>query len=242
MIEHSDLTTKVYQWLKERIMHHAFLPGDKLDIQQLADDLGVSRTPVKDAINRLTAEGLVILRSRRGTYVATLTPAALRDLFETRMMIECWTVQHATAETMRATTPAMRALFDRSARIITGVSAADFDYSAYFALDLDLHALLVGLTGNAVLLELHHAVTARMSAGRIYYPGEGEVLRRSHEAHREHAAIIQAIADSDRDALLAAVRVHIATSMEHTAWLLERAAQARPDCHAVEPAYVGGGL
>ena len=242
MIEHSDLTTKVYQWLKERIMHHAFLPGDKLDVQQLADDLGVSRTPVKDAINRLTAEGLVTLRSRRGTYVATLTPTALRDLFETRMMIECWVVQHATAEAMRAAAPTMRALFDRSARIITGARAADFDYSAYFALDLDLHALLISLTGNGVLLDWHHAVIARMSAGRIYYPGEDEVLRRSHDAHREHAAIIQAIADGDRDGLLAAVQGHIATSMEHTAWLLDRAAQARMDSRAVAPTPNEGGL
>ncbi len=138
MIEHSDLTTKVYQWLKGRIMHHAFLPGDKLDIQQLADDLGVSRTPVKDAINRLTSEGLVVLRSRRGTYVATLTPAALRDLFETRTMIECWAAEHATREAMLAAAPAMQALFDRSTTIIAEADAAHFDYSAYFALDLDL--------------------------------------------------------------------------------------------------------
>jgi len=220
VIEHSDLTTKVYQWLKERIMHHAFLPGDKLDVQQLADDLGVSRTPVKDAINRLTAEGLVILRSRRGTYVATLTPTALRDLFETRMMIECWAVQQATAEAMHAAAPAMQALFDRSTCIITGADATDFDYAAYFALDLDLHALLIGLTGNAVLLDLHHVAMARMSVGRLYYPGEDEVLRRSHRAHAEHATIVHAVSDRDRDGLLAAVRAHISASMEHTAWLL----------------------
>ncbi len=229
MIEHSDLTTKVYQWLKERIMHHAFLPGDKLDVQQLADDLGVSRTPVKDAINRLTSEGLVILRSRRGTYVATLTPTALRDLFETRMMLECWAVQRATTDAMCAAAPGMQALFDHGARIITGADVTDFDYSAYFALDLDLHALLIGLTGNAVLLDLHHGAMARMSVGRLYYPGEDEVLRRSHGAHAEHAAIVQAISDRDRAGLLAAVRAHINASMEHTTWLLARAA-ARLDC------------
>jgi len=238
VIEHSDLTTKVYQWLKERIMHHAFLPGDKLDVQQLADDLGVSRTPVKDAINRLTAEGLVILRPRRGTYVATLTPTALRDLFETRMMIECWAVQQATADAMRAAALPMQALFDRSARIITDANVTDFDYSAYFALDLDLHALLIGLTGNAVLLDLHHGAMARMSAGRLYYPGEDEVLRRSHRAHAEHAAIVHAVSDRDREGLLIAVRAHIAASMEHTAWLLDRAAQARMDVRAVEPTWI----
>ncbi len=233
MIEHSDLTTKVYQWLKERIMHHTFLPGDKLDVQQLADDLGVSRTPVKDAINRLTSEGLVVLRSRRGTYVATLTPTVMRDLFETRMMFECWAVQHATPDAMRAAAPEIQALFDRSARIITGANPADFDYSAYFALDLDLHAMLVGLTGNTVLLDLHHAIMARMSVGRIYYPGEDEVLRRSHSAHDEHAAIVRGLSDSDRDGLLAAVRAHITASMRHTAWLLDRAAQANLEAAAL---------
>lgn len=222
MIEHSDLTTKVYRWLKERIMHHAFLPGDKLDIQQLADDLGVSRTPVKDAINRLTSEGLVVLRSRRGTYVATLTPTVLRDLFEARTMIECYAAERATWDAMVAAAPAMQRLFDRSTTLIAEVDAAHFDYSAYYALDTDLHATIVGLTGNAVLLDLHHGIMARMSVGRIYYPAEDEVLRRSHAAHREHAAIVRAFVCGDADALSEAVRDHISASMDHTAWLLAR--------------------
>ncbi len=132
MIEHSDLTTKVYQWLKERIMHHAFLPGDKLDIQQLADDLGVSRTPVKDAINRLTSEGLVVLRSRRGTYVATLSLADLHDLFQVRTIIESWAVQHGVPEVMADGATEMQAIFDRSTAIIEGANAATFDYAAYY--------------------------------------------------------------------------------------------------------------
>jgi DNA-binding GntR family transcriptional regulator len=228
MIEHSDLTTKVYQWLKGRIMHHAFLPGEKLDIQRLADDLGVSRTPVKDAINRLTSEGLVVLRSRRGTYVATLTPAVLRDLFEMRMMIECWAAEHTERDAMLAVAPAMQALFDRSTAIIAEADAAHFDYSSYYALDVDLHTILVGLTGNATLLDLHHGIMARMSAGRIYYPGEEEVLRRSHIAHGEHAAIVRAFVQGDVGALVNAVRTHINASMDHTAWLLARYVQANP--------------
>ncbi len=207
-------------------MHHAFLPGDKLDVQQLADDLGVSRTPVKDAINRLTSEGLVVLRSRRGTYVATLTPTVLWNLVATRMMIESWAVQHATVGSLHRITPEMQAVFDRSTAVITGAAAADFDYSAYFALDLQLHALLIGLTNNAVLLDLHQVILARMSVGRIYYPGEDEVLRRSYSAHAEHAAIVCAVAAGDRDTLLAAVQAHINASKEHTEWLLDRATNA----------------
>lgn len=225
MIEHSDLTTKVYQWLKERILHHAFLPGEKLDVQQLADDLGVSRTPVKDAINRLASEGLVVLQSRRGTYVATLTPETLRDLFDLRMMTESWAVQHLTPDAMATVANEVQEMFDRSARIIIGSDAAHFDYSAFYALDMQMHARIVGLSGNAELLDLHHLVTARLSVGRIYFPGEDEVFIRSLAAHQEHAAIVGAFVNGDAPALLAAVRAHIEASMRHTEWLLDRFVQ-----------------
>ena len=174
------------------------------------------------AINRLTSEGLVVLRSRRGTYVATLTPTMLRELFETRTMIERWAVEHTPQEALAIAAPAVVAIFDSSTTIIAEADAAHFDYSAYYALDLDLHALVIGLAGTAVLLDLHHAIMARMSVGRIYYPGEDEVLRRSHVAHREHEAIVTAVVRGDRDALLDAVCAHINASMAHTAWLLDR--------------------
>src|SRR4051794_3328664 len=179
VIEHSDLTTKVYQWLKGRIMHHAFLPGDKLDVQQLADDLGVSRTPVKDAINRLTAEGLVVLQSRRGTYVARLNPAGLHDLFDARLMIETWAVQVLTPEQLGSVAVTVRDHFARADRIIAAGDVAHFDYPAFYALDTALHETLVRLAGNDILVEMHRTVIARAGVGRIYFPGDDEIWIRS---------------------------------------------------------------
>lgn len=227
VIEHSDLTTKVYQWLKDRILHHAFLPGDKLDVQQLADDLGVSRTPVKDAINRLTAEGLVVLRSRRGTYVATLTPTTLRDLFGSRMMIEAWSAQQLALAAMTGAAAAMQTLLDRSTAIIAGATPDHFDHPAFHLLDLALHERVVSLTRNAVVLDIHRVVMARMRVGRIYFPGEDEIFRRSLGAHEEHTAIVRAFVQGNGDALVDAVRAHISASQRHTAWLVDRFAQAR---------------
>lgn len=225
MIEHSDLTTKVYQWLKERILHHAFVPGEKLDVQQLADTLGVSRTPVKDAINRLTSEGLVVLRSRRGTYVATLTPETLRDLFDLRMMTESWAVQHLASDAMATKASAVQETFDRSTQIIIGSDAAQFDYSAFYALDMQMHAQIISQAGNTELLDLHQLVTARLSVGRLYFPGEEEIFIRSLAAQQEHAAIVGAFVIGDVPALLTAVRAHINASMHHTEWLLDRFVQ-----------------
>lgn len=222
IIEHSDLTTKVYQWLRDQILHHVFLPGDKLDVQQLADDLGVSRTPVKDAINRLTAEGLVVLQSRRGTYVARLTPAALHDLFDARLMIETWAAQALTPERMAAAAPMVRDLFARGDRIITSGDAAHFDYPAFYALDTTLHETLVRLAGNEILVDLHRTVIARAGVGRIYFPGDEEIWTRSLAAHEEHRAIVAAVAAGDVTALLDSVRAHIRASRAHTTMLLDR--------------------
>jgi DNA-binding GntR family transcriptional regulator len=228
IIEHSDLTTKVYQWLRDQILHHVFLPGDKLDVQQLADDLGVSRTPVKDAINRLTAEGLVVLRSRRGTYVARLTPAALHDLFDARLMIETWAAQELSAETMVAVASTVRDLFARGDRIITGGDAAHFDYPAFYGLDTQLHETLVRLAGNEILVEMHRTVIARAGVGRIYFPGDEEIWLRSLAAHEEHRAIIGAVAAGDAGMLLASIRAHILASRAHTTMLLDRFKEGTP--------------
>jgi DNA-binding GntR family transcriptional regulator len=222
IIEHSDLTTKVYRWLRDQILHHVFLPGNKLDVQQLADDLGVSRTPVKDAINRLTAEGLVVLRSRRGTYVARLTPAALHDLFDARLMIETWAAQALTPEQLASVASTIRDLFTRADRIITPGDAAHFDYPAFYALDTALHETLVRLAGNAILVEMHRTVIARAGVGRMYFPGDVEIWLRSLAAHEEHRAIAKAVAAGDVTALLASVRAHIRASRAHTTMLLDR--------------------
>lgn len=240
MIEHSDLTTKVYQWLKERILHHAFLPGDKLDVQQLADDLGVSRTPVKDAINRLTSEGLVVLQSRRGTYVARLTPDALHDLFDARLMIETWAAERATPERLAAIAPQVREQFAESDLIIARGDARRFDYPAFYALDARLHALLVGVAGNAVMREMHHMVMARAGVGRIYFPGDDEVWTRSLAAHAEHRAIVDAAVACDRAALRAAVQAHIRASRAHTTMLLARFDNLPPSSRELLSAADGG--
>lgn len=222
MIEHSALTTKVYEWLRDQILQHAFHPGDKLDIQYLADQLGVSRTPVKDAINRLAVEGLVVLQSRQGTYVATLTQETLRDLFEVRVMIESWAAEHLSADTLAENSARATDLFERCARLLDMPDGTRFDYNAFVALDTQLHSLIVNLTANAVLIEIYQRVITRAWIGRIYFEGGEEEFNRSQAAHNEHTAIVRAFANGDSAALAAALKTHAETSLAHTVSLLTR--------------------
>lgn len=226
MIEHSALTAKVYDWLRDAILHHRFRPGDKLDVQQLADQLGVSRTPVKDAVNRLTVEGLVVLRSRQGTYVATLSAPTLRELFAVREMIEREVAGQLSPAALRERVSAFADLVVRCGQLLAVPAADAFDYSAFVALDRQLHGEIVALAGNGALREIYQGVTARMWIGRLYYAGQEESFRRSLVSHDEHAAIVSACGEGDPRALAAALLAHSRSSQGHTLGVLARSPAA----------------
>jgi DNA-binding GntR family transcriptional regulator len=92
-IDNSNLLEKTYAVLKDRIVRRDFAPNQKLSIADLASQLGVSRTPVRDALNRLETEGLVKTVSRVGTFVNAIEIQDLVDIIDTRLMLELWVVE-----------------------------------------------------------------------------------------------------------------------------------------------------
>jgi DNA-binding GntR family transcriptional regulator len=92
-IDNSNLWDKTYVVLKDRIVRREFAPNQKLSIADLASQLGVSRTPVRDALNRLETEGLVKTVSRVGTFVNAIEIQDLIDIIDTRLMLELWVVE-----------------------------------------------------------------------------------------------------------------------------------------------------
>ena len=83
-LHRSRASDSVFDILRTNILARGFRPGDRLDVRALADQLGVSATPVKDAVTRLAAEGLIEIRPRSGTFVAELAPDAVAETFEIR--------------------------------------------------------------------------------------------------------------------------------------------------------------
>jgi DNA-binding GntR family transcriptional regulator len=222
VINENHLNGKVYAWLQERILHHLFLPGDKLDIPQIAEELGVSRTPVKEAINRLTVEGLVTLRNRRGTFVATLTEQAMHELIEARMMIESWAVDHLTLDAMIGAKHRVALMLDRIERSLLITKASLFDGDESYRLDREWHALLVQLAGNQTILEMHQKISARLHVGSLYFLSDEEAFERTRIIHVEHARMMRAFLDDDRAELGEAVALHIRNSETEYRRLLQR--------------------
>jgi DNA-binding GntR family transcriptional regulator len=219
-IDNRDLTSQVYTWLKASILNHELPPETKLDVGELATRLGVSRTPVKDAINRLASEGLITLYSRRGTYVTALSVETFLELADARAMLEGWVTDQVTATQLRSIQKQARALFQTGDHLIRVPDALSFDYSAYYALDLELHNAIMRLPGNSTILDLLRQIIDKMTVGRLYFQNYDEAYHRSLDAHEEHRRIVESIEAADPTALQEALRAHLLASRTYTIHLV----------------------
>jgi DNA-binding GntR family transcriptional regulator len=93
--ENLTLTDKIYSLIKLGVIHQEYLPGSRLADQEIAERLGVSRTPVREAINRLAAEGLVTIIPRQGAFVTELSQESIKEIYEIREVLESLAVQLA---------------------------------------------------------------------------------------------------------------------------------------------------
>src|SRR5579859_6707191 len=90
-----DLNEQAYQWVRERLLARQFGPGEKLSLQSLADELGVSRSPIHHALTRLVSEGLLTATPRRGYAVRPLTATLMRETHDARLALELFAVEAA---------------------------------------------------------------------------------------------------------------------------------------------------
>jgi len=194
-IEHSQLSEVVAARLREQILKRDFKPGERLVEGKLAEVLGVSRIPVREALRLLAAEGLVEITPRRGAAVATLSRVMAREMVEVR----------ATLEGLNARLAARH----RDPRILAGIeevlaagsgAAQEGELGQLVALNARFHDLLAAAGNNSILGDLMRSLRDRTSL--VFNKLDIETARQTWE---EHTAILQAVASGDEDlaALLA---------------------------------------
>jgi len=207
-----SLRDEVYGHLRRRILDHIYPPGYRFDLNQLETQFGVSLTPLKEAMHRLEAEGLVEIRPRRGTFVTRIDADEVAESFDVRRILECAALEIVAP---RITDAQLAELVELDAQM--GALLAEPDYQAIVAqhIDLDwrLHQRLMELAGNRRLLSIYGQIDTHLQVARLHDQFQP---RQSNDTRREHALVLNALrARSARDAV-EAMAAHIETSKRRT--------------------------
>ncbi|WP_431989059.1 GntR family transcriptional regulator [Streptomyces albogriseolus] len=205
------LRDRVYEALLELITTRALQPGQHLVESELAGHLGVSRQPVREALQRLNTEGWVDLRPAQGAFVHEPTEEEADQLLTVRTLLEAEAARLAASN---AGSKGVQALEEILTEGLKAVEADDVD--AAVALNARFHAKVMELAGNAVLAELAAQVDRRV---RWYYTPVAR--QRGEQSWIEHRELISAIAARDEQSATRLMREHT----EHT----RRSYHARED-------------
>lgn len=191
----------VYEKLKTAIRKRYIKQGSQLVEVNLAKQLGMSRTPVRSAIKRLVAEGLVNAIPNRGGFVISPSKCEIRETFQVRAQLEVM----ATRLTIERITDAQIADLEKMLSKETQVLCAS-DLEQYYEVNDDLHLRIARLSGNNVLLTY---IRELLEKTRIYLILYDPLSQIQYAPIEEHAAIISAIAARDVERACDAVEAHI---------------------------------
>jgi DNA-binding GntR family transcriptional regulator len=198
---HRPLRDKVVGELRRRIVDGVYEPGDRLTEERLAEDFGVSRNPVREAIRVLEAEGFLTAQPRRGAVVASMSAEDLEDLFDVRGALEVLAARLA-AERID---PSGAAVLDRLlARARTTRRVADLA-----ALNTRFHDTVSTMSGNTLLTGMMEPLH-----GRLQWVYRQSVEARAAKSWAEHRELATAIRAGDAEAAAAAARAHVTAARQ----------------------------
>jgi DNA-binding GntR family transcriptional regulator len=192
--------------LREQIFSKKLLPGSWLDEQSLADQFGISRTPMREAIKVLASEGLVTIKMRRGAYVTEVFRSDLEQIFTILSLLEGQAAKEAAT---KATEAQLNLLDHLHHRLET--AAADRDIEQFFEINVKFHELIQEIAGNrwmnGVVADLRkvlklHRRDSLTSTGRL----QNSLL--------EHREILRALLKRDVAASESAMQKHLANGLE----------------------------
>lgn len=202
-IDAINLGGRAIEAIRGAIITGELAPGEGLSDRMLADELGVSRTPVREALHRLQADGLVEPQGRAGWAVAAFTAQDVHEIFQLRMLLEPF----GLAELERSRDP------DQIARIAS--SFVGFEHPIepdrlleYFRCDDGFHTTIVESSNSRRIQGVYEVLNAQINRGRFILSGSNS--DRLEQTLDEHRAVVAAILDGDfpraRSALLAHLR------------------------------------
>lgn len=204
------LADQACQWLKERIFTGELGPGSRLSIEKLAAEIGVSRTPIRDAVNRLALEGLVVVTPRRATVVSSLDMVEVEEVFAARALLEpsvCAAVARTASDSFIADLGRIHQLWER---LDPNTVYRDFAaHSRYAEADASFHLRIVAEMRNSRLDQIFARLNVQRRVAPLVF---GTQYRGPARRMEEHRAIFDAISRRDPVATDNAVRRHVTSA------------------------------
>ncbi|MCL2717712.1 MAG: GntR family transcriptional regulator [Lachnospiraceae bacterium] len=199
--EFLPLRDVVFNALRRAILTGRFKPGERLLEVHLGEQLGVSRTPIREAMRKLELEGLVTMIPRRGAVVAEMTVKSMRDVLEVRRTLDVLSVELACE---RINADELKKLAEARDTFIAALRTGNTATMA--AADVAFHDIIVEATGNLRLKQLINNLAEQMYRYRFIYLQDDI---RHDMLVTEHEAIYSAIKAKNNEAAAIAARVHI---------------------------------
>jgi GntR family transcriptional regulator, rspAB operon transcriptional repressor len=212
---------RVYEDLREEIVLGRLQPGAELSEVEQAARRGVSRTPLREALGRLSAEGLAVVGKGRTLVVSGMDAADVVHLFELREALEC---QAARLAARRGTPETFLTLRDRFAAAPEVIATGDPDRTAYYALVAELDDAIDAAMDSPHLRRSLGGLSAHVARVRRLARNSPDRLLRAAEEHR---LIAQAIADGDEMLASRATAVHLRAALGHVLAALATGPAAR---------------
>lgn len=195
------LRLRVYEILRKKILNAEFPAGYKLVEEQLADQLGVSRTPVREAIHRLQIEGLVANSDKGNAEVEAITPDSIKQAIEIRKLLETFAARQAAEFISAEQIERLRSLHEQELSLLSEPTAEKMR-----AINDQIHETIIAASGNQVLLHLVNILSARVPSYRIFGMGSPENFKAFTDSHNR---IIEALADGKVETAAREMAAHI---------------------------------
>jgi len=203
---------RVYGELRRMAMEFRFFPGERLNEAVLAKDLGVSRTPLREALNRLSSEGFLTFSANNGFFRKTIDVKEIFDLYEFRMHLEQAAVRLAVERATDEQLEEISQFCIASAKEDPSRTVDDL-----VSLDEKFHEQMVGLSGNIQMIEALRSINARIQFVRWM-----DMTERRAETQQQHQVIVAALKTRDARAAEQSIRDHIAHRQDQIVEKAER--------------------
>lgn len=183
-IDKSSLTDQIYKYLLDQIINNELPPGTRINYDELVDQLQVSRTPLREAINRLSDDRLIEIKPRSGTFVKRPTEKDITDVYEIRMSLERLSIELAYENLDKQV---LKQLENESYEAEEAIRKGDVE--VFFKADRNLHGTLIKYANNTLLTQFWRVIEAQIQWYGVIMTNE-ESPSKANEKHKEIIACL----------------------------------------------------